>query len=1160
MDCNAAGQMAQKLSHELMMAQQQQGGVFAVNQQQQQQQHMDPLMAMTSPTGPVRMPGVDPAYAQQQAMMRQAEMERAFQQINPNPATSQANVATAAPGINALQQQGLSAMAAALPGMMMSVPRSQFQSTFQGSSALQASPINVVNTTTTADNSWANALGTQEYAQSYENAETFLPPGQEAKSVEELTKNSQFYGFMDQIREKHILIDEVNGKVVAGPGPDPEEVEGDTEHLRQWAASEGLNMPASVFERPGVESGAAKTQDGEGAQMTDMDALYNDENADEWAEHFAQMQEKYEKSMNTCDYPFEENNPYRYTEDPLKEGMEMLQMSNLAEAALAFEAVCKKDNNNKEAWILLAKAQSDNEKDSLAIIALNNARRVDPSDIAVHAALAVAHTNECHVIPAMDAMKAWLANHPKYQHLGQMTIEPDPDQDISDEYSSVDPTRLREIVTLYTAALEMNPEDPDLFVNLGVVYNLSHDFAAAADSFKAAAVRRPNDATLWNRIGASLANGGQGREALSAYRKALDINPGYVRAMSNLAVSQSNLGNHQEAAKTIISALSIQRGTTDPTRKGLRESQSLWDLLRMCLNVMQRQDLVEMTFNENIEDFANLFSLGMTYQLNRISSYTQSRRELEHFDFDGFTKDAAKIFIYIYISLWIDERRTTIYHSILKRSIDISLLVFMGNTGSTQFSTGSVGMPGRAEGERRVHTADRDVRQSGDHHPHSPRCDPNYRLETADAFYGMPMKVTVSYNHDEVTYENNWYVERRTTTNKYIDYDWIKADRSERILTATFPALSPSHMRNLSPAQSSQFRPSDADSSLIFSLYTGGGWIRKGTFRTSQQIDIVNPLRSMEVRFLDSFQEQSRKISCAVRVRGVRSSWNVVVSSEGLRVAAVPLTTSGEGESSVELSIPCPRVSGFYDVSFRFGLPEKTSLGTKQLFLRHSSPYDCTIAGLGGTRLSSHTHALSVAPGQPFSVVCEPCENPRYVSFHPEDAIFLVCTDTTGKVPLQALQTASRVRISQHYEGEEVQVKAPREIGIFAVVLGLYHDGGAYLPAAKSLIFVTPLSQLPGAECTTEAVPRNSSLPSNSRNEREGGEAQEFSAVSPSAADSGSLCSVCQEQVVNVKLEPCNHVVLCDKCFDILREASPTLCSYARPSVVCLLHQVGDSS
>lgn len=101
----------------------------------------------------------------------------------------------------------------------------------------------------------------------------------------------------------------------------------------------------------------------------------------------------------------------------------------------------------------------------------------------------------------------------------------------------------------------------------------------------------PQDFLLWNRLGATLANGGLPEEAISAYRKALDLRPTFTRATYNLGVSCLNIGCYHESAEHLLAAI---EGQMNKTGTGPKEadggeddgSSNLWHTLRrafLCL-------------------------------------------------------------------------------------------------------------------------------------------------------------------------------------------------------------------------------------------------------------------------------------------------------------------------------------------------------------------------------------------------------------------------------------------------------------------------------------------------------------------------------------------------------------------------------------------------
>lgn len=229
-------------------------------------------------------------------------------------------------------------------------------------------------------------------------------------------------------------------------------------------------------------------------------------------------------------------------------------------------------------------------------------------------ALAVSYTNESYQNQACHALREWLRENPKYSDLVPRNEHVTSSSKMGNVSSLLISDLHKEVQELYIAAARRHPSatiDPDVQCGLGVLFNLSNEYDKAVDCFKAALQVRQTDSRMWNRLGATLANGNRSEEAVDAYHNALQLSPGFIRARYNLGITCVNLAAYKEAAEHLLTALNQQaagRGVHGQ-RSWSAMSDSIWSTLRLVMSLLERQDLYDALDNRDLKRLNEEFGI-----------------------------------------------------------------------------------------------------------------------------------------------------------------------------------------------------------------------------------------------------------------------------------------------------------------------------------------------------------------------------------------------------------------------------------------------------------------------------------------------------------------------------------------------------------------------
>jgi len=426
---------------------------------------------------------------------------------------------------------------------------------------------------------------------SNDNAATLTQIQEKFASLDPEMRNTSFGKFISQYVNKEI--DFKSGEVVETPeaasimpGADDEELEqiyADEKEFHNWLDEYAEPQPNDTGEEP-----------------------------EEYEQEFGNI---FYQSPGTLEYEYSHDNPYDGQTQNFDTGLQLFQQGQIRETILALEAEVKQNPQNSKAWKLLGQCHTEFDDDQKGIAAFQQAVTIDPTDLQSLVNLGVSYTNEAEKLPAVNCLRAWLESNPKYREVYERESQ---GFDVTD-FNPLAPDLYNRMIDLLVKADYINSgnPDPDIQAVLGVLFNMTEEYEKAIECFRRALDSRPNDYSLWNKLGATIANSNtiipneernapevqalintRNEQSIECYFRALRSRSNYVRALVNVAVSLANSKSYHESARYYLMALS-----KNP------EVERIWYLLGRVFGDMNRNDLVNKTMTRNVDLFRDEFNL-----------------------------------------------------------------------------------------------------------------------------------------------------------------------------------------------------------------------------------------------------------------------------------------------------------------------------------------------------------------------------------------------------------------------------------------------------------------------------------------------------------------------------------------------------------------------
>ncbi len=108
---------------------------------------------------------------------------------------------------------------------------------------------------------------------------------------------------------------------------------------------------------------------------------------------------------------------------------------------------------------------------------------------------------------------------------------------------------------LYSRALDGDPQNADLYNNIGMLYKSTGELDRAEDAYRHAVNLNPRLAAAWSNLGVLLDARGRRKEAIAALQQAISIDPSNVGVKVNLALQYHASGLYSDARRLLEEAV-----------------------------------------------------------------------------------------------------------------------------------------------------------------------------------------------------------------------------------------------------------------------------------------------------------------------------------------------------------------------------------------------------------------------------------------------------------------------------------------------------------------------------------------------------------------------------------------------------------------------------